>query len=138
MLLHRNQLTDTSKTCAARSTDSHPKAAVVHIHASTWFLLSAIAWTRLKLARNQTPESHARAQGLCRSDHVLERGDHFIPRTRLQAAIRIDPQPLCRNTLSRFAHQLHNVLLARNIRRVDVVHARSNLVRVVEVIEGIE
>jgi hypothetical protein len=44
-----------ARRAPSKEQNGRPKAAVVHIHAFTWFLRGSIAWTWLKLARDHTP-----------------------------------------------------------------------------------
>jgi hypothetical protein len=71
-------------------------------------------------------------------NHHLKGGFCLFPAAGLEAAIRVDPEPLGRDLFGGFAQQPLNPALARHVRRVDVVDARANLVGVVEALERFE
>src|SRR6478736_2996642 len=73
-----------------------------------------------------------------RRHQVLERGQDLGPLPGLQATVGVHPQPLGRDPARRLPHQLDHLLARGNVRRVDVVDARADLVRVLEGVEGIE
>ena len=66
----------------------------------------------------------------CGAHHVHQRRSYLFPFARLQAAIGIDPNLIGGQTLHRLREQLGYLLDARAARRVDVVDARTNLVRI--------
>src|SRR5229473_4965267 len=70
-----------------------------------------------------------------RFDHLRQRGLGLGPAAGLQSAIRIHPQALERNHARGFFEQLQHFPGVRHPRRVDVVHARADLVRVTELAE---
>src|SRR6478736_4081051 len=58
-----------------------------------------------------------------RGNHVRQGRDDFRPLSRLQAAIGVHPEALRGDALSRLVHQLDDVRLCRDVRRVNVVDA---------------
>ena len=70
--------------------------------------------------------------------HAGQRANDFGPLAGFQAAVRIDPQALFRDAPGDLAQALHDLLLRGQVGRVDVIHARADVVGVVEVHEGIK
>src|SRR4029079_9898285 len=74
----------------------------------------------------------------CRMDHVDEGRSHLFPLTGLEAAVRIDPYLIGRKTLLRLIEKCRHLVDAWTTRRMNVVNARSNFVRIAIGSEGIE
>jgi hypothetical protein len=73
-----------------------------------------------------------------RLHQVLERRRHLFPPSGLETAIRIDPQLFTRNALLRLPNQEDDLIHRGNSRGVDVVHTRTDAVRIPKVLESVE
>src|SRR6478736_4887279 len=73
-----------------------------------------------------------------RMDHVYEGRPYLFPLTGLEAAVRIDPYLIGRKTLLRLVEKRHHLVDRWTTRRMNVVNARANFVRIAIGGEGIE
>src|SRR6202795_4811892 len=74
----------------------------------------------------------------CRMDHVYEGRPHLFPLAGLEAAVPIDPYLIGRKTLLRLVEKRRHLVDAWATRRMNVVNARANFVRITIGSEGIE
>src|SRR5918992_3056527 len=73
---------------------------------------------------------HRCPQFASRGDHVGERGADLLPFARLQSAIRIDPNLRVAEPLSRQLEQADHLTDLGHPRRMDVVDAGADFVRI--------
>src|SRR5258707_84570 len=74
----------------------------------------------------------------CGGDHVDERGPHLLPFSGLQPAVRIDPELCVGEPAPRELDEISHLADLRHARRMDVVDAGADLVRIAVVLEGVE
>src|SRR4029450_13849336 len=71
-------------------------------------------------------------------DHIYEGRAYLFPLTGLEAAVRIDPYLIGQRTRLRLVEQRRHLVDAWTTRRMNVVNARANFVRIAMGNEGIE
>ena len=79
-----------------------------------------------------------RAHVLRGCDHVDEGGTHLVPFAGFEATVRIDPDLVRRQALRRLDEEFGHLANRRHARRMDVVDARADLVRIAIGDEGVE
>ena len=70
--------------------------------------------------------------------HIRQRGAGFRPAASFQAAVRVNPQSLHRDTLRGFLQQRFDPLHARHVWRVNIIYSRPDFIGVLERFERLQ
>src|SRR6266571_9261969 len=125
----------TPPECTGRLTRNLQRA--VSIGSAVIRISASISEVCCGLRMRSTPGGH-RPQLPRRLHHMAERLEGLLPAARLQPAVRVHPD------LAVIQHALHplqgrpDLRRARHARRVDVVDPRTDLIRVLVLLEGLE